>query len=143
MNAMRRRYSLWDTRIGSQLGRFDSEEDVLTFVRTLLATRPRESLNNLSSNWRDADGNVGEAITGEGLLDLAERGAERREPVSARPGEFVPSQGNTGHSGTGMPMAAGGRMRLAQKADGAWRALTRNRGPRVVQTQNGTRRRKG
>lgn len=83
------RYSLWDTRIGSQLGRFDSEEDALAFVRTLIATQPREQLSSLSLNWRDADGNVGEARTGEDVLARAEEVAADRERADAPRGHVV------------------------------------------------------
>lgn len=102
------RYSLWDTEIGSRLGRFPSEAEALAFVRTLLATYPRQKLRNLSLNWRDEQGNVGGARTGDDLLDRAEEAAKQREPVKTGGGSHH-ATGTSGSSGTGsgnVPMAA-------------------------------------
>jgi hypothetical protein len=76
-------YSLWDTEIGSRLGRFRTKEDALAFVGTMLATYPRAKLRETSLNWRDEHGNCGEAITGEVLLARAERAAAKGEPITA------------------------------------------------------------
>ena len=93
------RYSLWDTSIGSRLGRYSSEEDALAFIRTMLATYPREKLRMLSLNWRDEHGTVGEARTGDDLLDRAEEGATK--PASLMAGSSSSSTAtSTSEAGT-------------------------------------------
>ena len=78
---MARTYSLWDTKIGSRIDRFASEQEALLFVRTMIATYPREKLTDLSLTWRDDVGNVGEERAGTDLLADAEGVATHRVPV--------------------------------------------------------------
>jgi hypothetical protein len=101
------KYSLWDTEIGSRLGRFDSADEALAFVRTLMATYDRAKLRDLSLNWRDEHGNIGEEVTGEDLLCRAEEGAREREPVKAG-GSYDAAGTNASSRGgaSNRPMAA-------------------------------------
>jgi hypothetical protein len=102
--------SLWDTEIGNRLGRFATEEEALGFVRTMLATYPREKLGDLSLSWRD-DEDRGHEVAGADLLDRAERAAKTREPVKAGGGSSSddPSPHASGHATRTTPIAASPR----------------------------------
>ena len=107
------KYSLWDTEIGSRLGRFDSEDEALAFVRMLMATYDRAKLGDLSLNWHDEHGNIGDEVTGDDLLRRAEEGARKQEPVKAGGGSYD-AAGTSTSSGGGvgnLPMAASSRKR--------------------------------
>ncbi len=101
-------YSLWNTKIGHRHGRFETEEEALAYVRTLLSGYDRAKLADLSLNWRDEDGNVGEEITGEDLLRRAEEAAKKREPVKAGGDPYPRSSTNssTGGGYNAWPIAA-------------------------------------
>lgn len=136
-------YEVFDTGINRLFGAYDTEKEAMTLARALITANGDEYAEDLAVGHNRADGSFEGPWTGAELIARADEVLADHEPVAARPVEFIPSQGNTGHSGTGMPMAAGGRARLSRKADATWRAIGRNRGGRIVQPQNGARRRKG
>jgi len=106
---MARKYSLWDTKIGSRIDRFASEHEALAFVRTMIATYPREKLIDLSLNWRDDLDNVGQERTGEDLLSYAEGVSERRNPVGAGNSSYgAGTSGTSDHGGSNQTVAASG-----------------------------------
>jgi hypothetical protein len=105
------KFSLWDTEIGNRLGRFDTQEEALAFVRTMLATYPREKLRDLSLGWRDEE-DCGHEIAGDALLALAERDKKGQEPLKAGGGSYDNTYGHSRSSGDAVgtaPMAASKR----------------------------------
>ncbi len=99
------RYSIWDVETTNRLGRFESEEEALAFVRTMLATYPREKLLDLSLSWRDENDEVVEPVTGEALLDRAEK-AVKQQPVTAGSRSYSGSSLSSGAEHSVLPMAA-------------------------------------
>lgn len=86
---MARTYHLWNRRIGSRLGRFASAEEARAFVRGLGLSYPDHDIGELSLNWDDGSGNVGQARTGQAILDGADDANHDRPP--ARQPRMVPA----------------------------------------------------
>lgn len=129
-------FSLWDTEIGSRLGQFATEEEALTFVRTMIATYPRETLRDLSLSWQD-DAGGGHEIVGDDLLACAD--AEPAKSVYALNcgddgwrGDVVASgRRSGGYSGSGRSNAIAAKSHsLARHAGRFMDAATRKRGDR-------------
>lgn len=136
-------YEVFDTDINRLFGTYETEKEAMMLARALITANGEAYAEDLAVGHDRADGTFEGPWTGAALIARADEVLAEHEPAAAGPTELVPSRGNKARSGTGMPMAASGRTRLARTSDGTQRAIPRNRRPRVVQTPNGTRRRKG
>jgi len=66
-------YRLWDTDIGRLLGRFDTEEEALRFVGTLLDAYPNLDPGDLSLGAEHEDGTRPAPVSGEALVARVEQ----------------------------------------------------------------------
>lgn len=82
-------YKLWDTDIGRLFGAYDTEDEALALVRTLVATYGADYAGDLTLGHRRADGSIGEPLSGAALVARAEEVAARHEGVAGGSGELI------------------------------------------------------
>ena len=85
------RYRFWDTDINHYFGLFDTEEEALALVRTLVGAYGAAYADDLSLGREDDDGSRADPISGAALIVRAEEVAARLDPVSARPAKAIAS----------------------------------------------------
>jgi len=66
-------HSVWDTDLGKLLGAFDTEEEALAVVRTLVETYGPGEADDLTVSSEYPDGSLGESLFGAALLARLER----------------------------------------------------------------------
>ncbi len=76
------RYRLWDTDINSLLGIFDTEEEALRLVRTLVTRGGEAIAEDLSLGREDDNGARPKPISGAALIARAEEVAAEPEPIN-------------------------------------------------------------
>ncbi len=100
-------YNLWDTEVGRLFGAYDTEEEALALVRTLVATYGAGYADDLTLGHRRADGSAGEPQSGAVLVARAEEVAARQEAVAGS-GKVIASNPQKVVTKS-LPMAASGR----------------------------------
>lgn len=102
-------YRVWDTDINHLFGTYDSEEDALALVRTLVSQYGKEYAADLAVGGESETGAFTQPLTGAALLSRAEDVAVERERAENRPGRVIGSRAGSGGSSRGYDeMAAKG-----------------------------------
>jgi hypothetical protein len=68
-------FSLWDVEVGTSLGTYESESEVLAVVHALILANGEEYAESLDLTRRTQDGDWEAVATGRRLADLARAGA--------------------------------------------------------------------
>jgi len=121
-------YRVWDTDINRLHGTYDTEEEALALVRTLVSTYGDAYAEDLAVGCERPDGSFTEPLSGRELLARAEQVMAERERAEARPGEVVATKprggGWSGHDAP-VPMAAKGIQFAMRHAKAGYSAATK------------------
>jgi len=99
-------YRVWDTDINRLHGTYDTEEDALALVRTLVTAYGDDYAEDLAVGGERPEGTFTEPLSGADLLAYAERVAAERERVGHRRLEVIASHGYSGGGGYSEPSEA-------------------------------------
>jgi hypothetical protein len=82
-------YRVFDTSINRLYGAFNTEEEALTLVQTLIGSNEDNFADDLAVGWEDADGVISEPLSGNTLLRRIATLLHPHETIAARDREEI------------------------------------------------------
>ncbi len=86
------RYRVWDTDINRLFGTYDTEDEALAFVGTLVARYGAAYAEDLAMGCERDDGSFTEPLSGTALLERLDESAARRAHAEAQRGGIAASR---------------------------------------------------
>ncbi len=107
------KYRVFDTSINKLFGVYQTEEEAMTLVRTLIGANEDDYADDLAVACEREDGSFSEPLSGVALVARAEQVAKEREQAQSRrdddrPRFFRSRSGSSSSTDYEMPLAASG-----------------------------------